>query len=363
MSLYYPHIIKGNRKNNHASLFLPKDNQKLNITDFQYSNRVETEDIFMLTLKKRIQEFNENKNTKDFGFFNNSFGVGYLYTKVPQEIIEDKLKSANITNLKANLLGNISDKNNTYTENGLEYKIFKDNSKYLKGLTFEQIILNIIMNGIEYEELPRLILYEYFLTIKGERIAFLGEKKLDYPGYNELDYIFISKTDFIYEPELTGLNVLHSFEVQKIDIYKKEFSFSVKKGRLYFFELKSSLYKIDNYIDFIDKIINKANEFRALFINKKIITETTPSEIVIIYDDNIRNIFYDLRKDIFKLLRCNSHFIISIVYALQSYPYFSHSLNKKQIQNLKQEIEILKNRFDQLEKTIKDLKISKNNDK
>ena len=44
----------------------------------------------------------------------------------------------------------------------------------------------IIMNGIEYEELPRLILYEYYLKIKGERIVFLWENKLDYQGYNEL---------------------------------------------------------------------------------------------------------------------------------------------------------------------------------
>ena len=363
MSLYYPHIIKDNTKKNLASLFLPKDKNKLNIFDFQYSNITENDDIFILTLKKRIQEFNENKKTEDFGFFNNSFGIGYLYTKVPLDIIEDKLKSSNISNLKANLLGNISDKNNTYTENGLEYKIFKDNSKYLKGLTFEQIILNILMNGIEYEELPRLIFYEYFLTIKGERIVFLGENKLDYPGYNKLDYIFISKSNFIYEPELTGLNVLHSFEIQEKDIYKKDFSFSVKKGTLYFFELKSSLNNIDNYLEFIGKIINKANEFRALFINKRIITETTPCEIVIIYDDNIRNIFYDLRKDIFRLLRTNGQQKISIVYALQSYPFFSHSLNKKQIQNLKQEIEELKNRFEQLEKIIEDLKMSKNNDK
>jgi hypothetical protein len=69
MSLYYPHIIKGNAKENHASLFLPKDNKKLNIFDFQYSNKTENyDDIFMLTLKMRIQEFNENENTNDFGF-------------------------------------------------------------------------------------------------------------------------------------------------------------------------------------------------------------------------------------------------------------------------------------------------------
>ncbi len=365
MSLYYPHIIKGNSKNNYASLFLQKDNNKLSENDFQYSNKGEIDDIFMQTLRLRIQEFNEGKNTNDFGFFKNSFGIGYLYTKIPQEIIEDILKSSNITNLKSNLLGNISDINKTYTQNNLEYKIFKDNSNYLKGLTFEQIILNIIMNDLEYEELPRLILYEYFLTIKGERIVFLGEKKEDYPGYNEIDYIFISKKDFTYQPELSGLKVLHHFESNIKDIYEKDIDFSISKGKLYFFELKSSLYKLNDYVDFIRKTINKANEFRALFINKQIITETTPSEIVIIYDDNIRNSFYDIKKKIFALLKFNSHFTISIVYALQSYPYFSHSLNKKQIQNLKEEIEQLKidsqTRYEQLEKEIKDLKMGKNN--
>ena len=212
------------------------------------------------------------------------------------------------------------------------------------------------MKDIEYEELPRLILYEYFLTIKGEKIVFLGEKKLDYPEYIVLDYIFISKTDFIYESELTKLNVLYSFEIKEEDIYKSNFNFSIKKGTLYFFELRSSLYSIDDYLDFISKIINKANEFRTLFINKKIINETTPTEIVIIYDDNVRGYSYDIRKDIFNLLRYNTHLKISIVYTLQSYPYFSHSLNKKQIQNLQLETEKLKNtiknRFDQLEKQI-----------
>jgi len=300
-------------------LFLPKDNNKLNIYDFQYSNKTEDDDIFMLTLKKRILDFNENKTTEDFGFFNNENGVGYLYTKVPLEIIEDKLKSSNINNLKANLLGNISKNNNTLTQNDLKYANFKDNSKYLKELTLEQIILKIIMKDIEYEELPRLILYEYFLTIKGEKIVFLGEKKLDYPEYIVLDYIFISKTDFIYESELTRLNVLSSFEIKEEDIYKSNFNFSVKKGTLYFFELRSSLYTIDDFLDFISKIINKANEFRTLFINKKIINETTPTEIVIIYDDNVRGYSYDIRKDIFNLLRCNTHLKISIVYTLQSY--------------------------------------------
>ena len=52
MSLYYPHIIKDSIKNIPASLFLPKDNNKLNIYDFQYSNKTEDDDIFMLTLKK-----------------------------------------------------------------------------------------------------------------------------------------------------------------------------------------------------------------------------------------------------------------------------------------------------------------------
>jgi len=187
MSIYYPHIIKDNSKKNYASLFLEKDNNKLGVYDFQYINKTENnDDIFMLTLKLRIKEYNEGKKTNDFGFFINPFGLGYLYTKIPQEIIEDKLKSSNITHLKANFLGNISDRNETYTQDSLENKNFKDNSKYLKKLTFKQIILNIILNGIEYEELPRLILYEYFLNIKGERIVFLGEKKADYPGFNKI---------------------------------------------------------------------------------------------------------------------------------------------------------------------------------
>ena len=46
----------------------------------------------------------------------------------------------------------------------------------MKELTLEQIILKIIMKDIEYEELPRLILYEYFLTIKGEKIVFRRKK-------------------------------------------------------------------------------------------------------------------------------------------------------------------------------------------
>ena len=60
----------------------------------------------------------------------------------------------------------------------MKYTNFKDSSKYLKELAYEQIILNIIMNDIEYEELPRLILYKYFLTIKGEKIVFFRRKKI-----------------------------------------------------------------------------------------------------------------------------------------------------------------------------------------
>ena len=357
MSIYFPHLIKNKKINGSISIFLPNDDINLKEKDFQYSNYTEIEDIFLLTLKKRIEQFNLNETSEDFGFFYNSDSVPYLYTKIPEEIIGNKLKSTNINDLKANLLGNLSSSIDTsYTNSSLGYITFKSNSNYLKGLTFEQLILNIILNDIEYKELPRLILYEYFLNIKGERMMFISDDTKIYRGFNEMDFIFISFTNYKYEPELTGLNVLHYFEFKDRPIYLNNSNFEIKKDTLYLFELKNSLYN-SNHIELIKETIKKGKEFRRLFISKKIINEMTPIEIIIIYDDNITNYFYYFKEDIFSLLKCNKYFKISIVYALQSYPYFSHSINKKQINELKKNNLELSKKYGEMEKN--NLELSK----
>ena len=356
MSIYLPHLIKDKKSNNSISIFLANDNINLKEKDFQYSNYTEIEDIFLLTLRKRIDQFNLNENSEDFGFFYNSNNIPYLYTKIPEEIIGNKLKSTNINDLKANLIGNISSSINTsYTNSSLEYITFKNNSNYLKGLTFEQLILNIILNDIEYKELPRLILYEYFLNIKGERMMFISDDTNIYRGFNEIDFIFISYTDYKYEPDLTGLNVLHYFEFKDRPVYLNNKDFSIKKDTLYLFELKNSLYN-NNHIELIENTIRKGNEFRRLFISKNMINEITPIEIVIIYDDNINNYFYYIKDKIFTQLKCNEHFKISIVYALQSYPYFSHSINKKQINELKKNNLEINNKYVELSNKYVELK-------
>jgi hypothetical protein len=72
---------------------------------------------------------------------------------------------------------------------------------FLKGLTYEELVLYMILNKIDkdqYEIFPNILFYEYYLTLNGEKVVV--SNKIE-PGYSEADFVFYSKYDVPYEEE------------------------------------------------------------------------------------------------------------------------------------------------------------------
>jgi hypothetical protein len=118
-----------------------------------------------------------------------------------EKIISEKIKMGNINSLFENLTAEESQIDMSKKQNTLNcYELFNKNMNFLKGMSYEELILYIILNkiGDNYEIFPRILFYEYYLTINGEKVVV--SIKIE-PGYSEDDYAFYSKCDYKYEEE------------------------------------------------------------------------------------------------------------------------------------------------------------------
>ena len=341
ISIYSPHILK--MEKNIKSILLPEKEKKLNLLDFQYAyNHTNKEDIFFITLKRRIEDLNtkiekndnfleDEKIKKKFGFYKNKNSENYyLYSIIDEEIIKNKLKLNDVEYLKNNLLMNETQNKNQRSD---VIALYDKNMEFLKGLTFEELILFIILDRLEnqYEILPKILFYENFMTILGDKIFFSN-----YPGYNEIDCIIYSKIDHKYGDDSPLIIQSYYDSEKKIS----DIQFEIKNNTLYFLELKSSSYYIKN--DFFETTFNKCLEFTYLFEGKNMIKKDCKKEIMLIYDDkNDYSLSINYENKIMDFLKSNKDFSFNIVYSIKTYSYFSHSLALKKYDNIKKENEKL----------------------
>jgi len=384
ISIYTPHIIKNT--NNLKSILLPKEEKELKLSDFQYleTHKEINNDIFLEILKNRIKQFNNYKDKlngeiKDNEYNDKIFGFNisintlnyYLYSIIDEETIENKLKEINILKLKRDLLASKSQIDQNTYNNSQSHKslnIFNKNMNYLHGLTYEGLILYIILDRLnekEYEILPRILFYEYIINIKGQKLSKTEDIK---SGYMEFDYAILSKCNYKYNNE-NPLLVQQKFEnnLNNINI-KDNIEFEIKKNVIYLFELKSS----DEYIndEYFDLLFYKYYEFIKLYESKKWVTEETKKEIMLIYDYKRTDKIYNKYKEkIEDFIKKNKNCSFNIVYSLRSYPYFSHSLAINKYNNLKEEIKNNNDKINKLQEENQKLKNeigdieNKNNDK
>ena len=364
ISLYFPHILK--EKNDITSILL--SNEKLDKFDFQYTYFDDKiyEDIFLLLLQKRIDEYNnyvkkdgkivdDKYNEKIFGFNTDKNGNSYLYTTMDEEIILEKLKENNTIILKNNLIGRQSQISSQNRSSYLS-EIFNYNMNYLQGLTFEELIFYIILDKLnkKYEVFPRILFYEYFLTINNDRIILAN---INLPGYSEIDYVLYSNItcDFREENPLI-VQTCYSYNVYKES--KKDIDFKIIRNTLYFFELKTSSNAIYKNNDFLNTLFNKYYNLLHLYKTKNWIKENTKKHIMLIYDSQQdRKIEALYEGQIWDFLKNNKDCTFSIVYAMKTYPYFSHSIALKKYDEIKKEnidlknrVDILQNKLDKLDK-------------
>ena len=368
ISLFTPHIIRA--KKNIISLFLPN---KLNLSDFQYTDFHQkiNNDVFLNLLQLRISQFNDYEknngqitdksyNEKIFGFYKNiSEKAYYLYSIMDKKIISEKFQRKNINSLFENLIASesqifMSKKSNTK----YNYGTFNKNMDFLKGLSYEELILYIILNKIEnkYEIFPRILFYEYYLTITGEKVVV--SNKIE-PGYSEADYAFYSKCDYEYEEEPFIIQKRYQYNNVYTNLSYSTENFKIKSNTLYFIELKSSFNfsgeedkekMILAYKEFFIKLFNKYKEFIHLYKSKNWIKEDTKREILLIYDNDIIDISSDIEDIINNLLKENTDCIFKIIYTLKSYPYFSHSVAIRKHSQITQKYEKLSKEFEESKK-------------
>ena len=374
ISLFTPHIIR--TKKNLMSLFF---SEKLNLSDFLYTDSHKNlgDDIFLQLLSLRIKEFNDLEkkdgiitdkkyNEKIFGFNKNMSGSNfYLYSTMEKDIISKKLTNININQLFEDLIGgepqiDASKKSKTYHP----YETFNKNMDFLKGLTYEELVLYMILNKIDkdqYEIFPKILFYEYYLTLNGEKVVVSNRIE---PGYSEADFVFYSKCDFTYKEEPL---IVQKIFVNDCSIFSNG-KFEIEKNTLYFIELKSSFNfseekdkekRISKYKDFFKKLFNKYKEFIHLYESKNWIEKDTKKEILLFYDNDFLDITIDIEYIIIDLLKENPNYIFKIIYTLKSYPYFSHSLAIEKHNQLEQKYEMLKKeskeREEEMSKKIEEL--------
>ena len=231
ISLYAPHILKG--KNNIISILLPEKEKLLKLSDFHYtySHDKIIGDILFETLKQRINEYNNLQkkdgiiidskyNDKIFGFNEALKNPNYyLYSIVDKNLVK-KIKENNMIKLKNNLidcLSQIDQKSLSINSN----IIFNSNMEYLKRLTYEELILNLVLNRLDnkYEIYPNIIFYEFLKTIDGKNVK-LYDRQLS--GYEKLGYVIYSQCDYQYDEDENPLIIQESHESPSLWFKKKE---------------------------------------------------------------------------------------------------------------------------------------------
>ena len=338
MSLYYPHILK--KSNDIRSIFLNEAQKKLNARDFQYCTIHDNKDsVFMKILERRIQQFNENEfkkeNEKKFGFHKN-----YMYTTIDKDIINKMLKETTLEELRNNLLADDSQVSRSVSNNSSHIEFINNkNISYIKGLSYEEIMTYLILSKVKYDELPRLIFYECYINIKGERIIVTDQGILS--GYQEIDYAMLSHSYFDFGKYNYPLYIQTQFYINKenqLIITKSPYTtFEINKDILYFFECKYSLenYKDkENAEDFLRKLFNICKELTNLYISKNFINRKQKVEIIIIYDDKVSNKLMKYKKQISDFIKKNVNFKLKIVYSSPNYSYFYPSLIKDELNEL-----------------------------
>ena len=364
MSLYLPHILK--EKKNIISIFLNKEQKKYSIFDFQYIYSHLNNHIFRELLEKRISQLNNSDlNENLYGFYK-----GYMYTIMDEEIVERKINDTNIFKLKQDLLANQSE--NYYFTNTKKaikdenYFILSDNMQYLKGLSYEEVMLHIILKRLkDYKQLPNIIFYECYINIMGQNII-ISDKNL-LPGYQEIDFALFSNQNLLFDQKESPFYVQteYYYDENKFVINDDGYVFKIYKNRLYFFEFKYSLnyFKIDNdnlqsteeYKNktknpkiFITKLIKKCMEFKDLYVNKLSVPKDTKIEIIIFYDDNISKIFDSCLKTIENEL-LGKNITLSLIYVLSSYPFYSLRASIEENKKFQQEHAILTDNYKTLQ--------------
>ena len=375
ISIYFPHILK--EKNDITSILL--SNKKLNSSDFQYTKfnfRRIYNDIYLLILNKRIEEYNnfikkdgiivDNKyNEKIFGFHTdkNCTSYSYLYTIMDEEIIVDKLKEIDLVLLTYNLVGRpIRTISKNITNYSFVDDIFNYNMDYLQKLTFEKLIIDIIIDKLNknYEVFPRIVFYEYFMTINNDTVIL--ENKEEESGYSKFDYVMYSKCGYNYKKE-NPLIVQTCHRYNNNREIKRDLDFEIKEDTLYFFELKSS-YDLENKNNIFDELFKNYSIFIDLYKSKNWINENTKKEIMLIYGNEKDNNLIDKYEElIWHFLENNKECVFNVVYSMKSYPFFSHYLAikkydgiKKENKRLSNENKIIKNENEKLLNENKDLK-------
>ena len=338
MSLYLPHILK--KKKDIISIFLNEEQKKYSIFDFQYIYSHLNNHILRELLEKRISQLNNNDlNENIYGFYK-----GYMYTIMDKEIVERKINDINIFKLKQGLLANQSE--NYYFTNAKKamkdenYFILSDNTQYIKGLSYEEVMLHIILKRLkDYKQLPNIIFYECYINIMGQNIIISDKDLLS--GYQKVDFALFSNQNFLFDQKESPFYVQkeYYYNENKFVINDDEYVFKIYKNRLYFFEFKYSwnYFEIDNdnlqsteeYKNktknskiFITKLIKKCMEFKDLYVNKLSVPKDTKIEIIIFYDDNISKIFDSCLKTIENEL-FGKNITLSLIYVLSSYPFYS----------------------------------------
>ena len=371
ISLFTPHYIRTNK--NVMSLFFP---EKLNLSDFLYTDYHKNlrDDIFLQLLSLRINQFNDFEkkdgiitdkkyNEKIFGFKKNLSKQFYLYSIMDEEIISEKIKNPNINTLFDNLIAAESQIDKRKKPKSYDcYEIFNRNMDFLKGLTYKKLILSIILNKIDkdkYEIFPRILFYEYYISINGEKVVF--SNKIE-PGYSEAHYVFYSKFDYIYEKE--PLIVQKKYKQNYNNLSFSNGNFEIESNTLYFIEF-NSLFNFSEekdrakrflkYEDFFKKLFDKYKEFIYLYESRKWIEKDTKREILLFYDNDIIEISEDIENIINNLLKENPNCTFKIIYTFKTYSYFSYSLAIGKHNQLEQRYEKLSKENEEMSKKIEEL--------
>ena len=355
ISVYIPHVLKLNKELPILTYFLKE--KKITIDDFVINYDDNQNCLFIKILNTRLLTFKEGINNNEFGFSITANGErGFLYTTIPLDLLEESILKLELLNLSEKYIGGylsektgnsdviiktlISEKNS----NKSKINYFEKNEEYLRGMSTQQLILFIIMNGLEdgYVNLPRLIIFENLIDLKGNKIY-----KNENLQFIEYDSIIVTKREKLYDSKIpliiqkcfhfTGNNV------NEIDINNT--FFKLNKNELYFFEIKSALYLNDIY-KIIANTISNFTTFYKLFIDKKMVDSNTNINIIFIYDyKKIEFDLYALLKDLLSEKRFNLNFKFFIIYCFPNYSYFSFDLLNKNLKNTEIELKQTKEKL------------------
>ena len=212
------------------------------------------------------------------------------------------------------------DNNKDNNDKSDEINFFKKNEDYLRGMSTQELILFFINHELkEYIKLPRLIIFENLMDLKGNKIYM--NKNLN---FIEFDSIIQSEYRFVYDNKFP-LRIQKYFDIDNKTIINKVIDndsyFTIEKDNIYFFEVKTSL-NIKYIINLLHNTINNFQIFYDLFIKNKFIKENTFANVVLIYDGY--KVDFDFENILKEALNKSKYkFSIQIIYCFPNYSYFS----------------------------------------